>query len=153
MNKDKKLMFFASCSVSILAISSITLLVTNLIISNKDIDTIDYNRPLNRGKNYEHFKLRKWLLSNDDLHQIINARFENGKYVRYIEESKLKNFFKYKFRDMFKLINKFKTNADNFEFEFNYQLFNDNSGLFLDIVWQLPNNNYHYYDQIKLTLC
>ena len=59
MNKDKRLMFFTACSVSTLSISSITLLVTNLIISNKDIDTIDYNRPLNRGKNYEHFQLHK----------------------------------------------------------------------------------------------
>lgn len=153
MNKDNRLMFFTACSVSVLSISSITLLVTNLIISNIDIDTIDYDRPLNRGKNYEHFQLRKWLLTNSDLHQIINARFENGKYIRYIEESKLKNFFKYKFRNMFKTINKFKTNADNFEFKFSYQLFNDNHGLFLDVVWQLPNNNYHYYDQIKMTLC
>ena len=54
---------------------------------------------------------------------------------------------------MFKSISKFEINADNFEFEFHYQLFNDDTGLFLDVVWQLPNNNYHYYDQIKLTLC
>lgn len=153
MNKDKRLMFFTACSISVLLISSITLLVANLIINNKDIDTIDYERPLNRGKNYEHFQLRKWLLTNNDLHQIINAKFENGKYIRYIEESKLKNFFKYKFRNMFKSISKFEINADNFEFEFHYQLFNDDTSLFLDVVWQLPNNNYHYYDQIKLTLC
>ena len=38
MNKDKRLMFFTACSVSTLSISSITLLVTNLIISNKDIN-------------------------------------------------------------------------------------------------------------------
>lgn len=59
MNKDKRLMFFTACSVSVLLISTISLLATNLIISNDDIDTIDYDRPLNRGKNYEHFQLRK----------------------------------------------------------------------------------------------
>ena len=151
MSNNKKSISLIACSLSVLLLSSITLLTTNLFI-DKNLDDLDYERPLNRGKNYEHFKLRKWLLENDDLHLIISAKFENDKYIRYIDESKLKDFFKHNFKNMFKLINKFKANADNFEFEFNYQLFNNKSGLFLDVVWNLPNNNYHYYDQIKLTL-
>ena len=84
---------------------------------------------------------------------IINAKFENDVYVHYIEESKLKDFFKNKFRNLFKSISKFEANANNFEVKFNYQLFNNNSGLLLDVVWNLPNSSYYYYDQIKLTLC
>jgi len=114
-------------------IGSFTLLTTNLLINN-DFDKLDYKRPLNRGRNYEHFKLCKWLLENNDLHSIINAKFENDVYVHYIEESKLKDFFKNKFRNLFKSISKFEANADNFEIKFNYQLFNNNSGLLLDVV-------------------
>lgn len=152
MINNKKSIILISCFLSIILISSFTLLTINLLI-NDDFDKLDYKRPLNRGRNYEHFKLRKWLLENNDLHSIINAKFENDVYVHYIEESKLKDFFKNKFRNLFKSISKFEANADYFEVKFNYQLFNNNSGLLLDVVWNLPNSSYYYYDQIKLTLC
>ena len=104
MSNNKKSISLIACSLSVLLLSSITLLTTNLFI-DKNLDYLDYERPLNRGKNYEHFKLRKWLLENDDLHLIISAKFENDKYIRYIDESKLKDFFKHNFKNMFKLIN------------------------------------------------
>ena len=58
MSNNKKSISLIACSLSVLLLSSITLLTTNLFI-DKNLDDLDYERPLNRGKNYEHFKLRK----------------------------------------------------------------------------------------------
>ena len=52
MVNNKKSISLIACSLSILLLSSITLLATNLLI-DKDLGNLDYERPLNRGKNYE----------------------------------------------------------------------------------------------------
>jgi hypothetical protein len=31
-------------------------------------------------------------------------------------------------------------------------LIDNNKGVYLDIVWNLPNSNYYFYDQVKLLI-
>ena len=151
MIKNKKTVAILASSLSIVLVSSITLVTTNLIMNSSESSS-DYERPLNRGKNYEHYELKKWLLEDKNLSSIIDGKFEDDLYVKVINETKLKKFLKNEFRNILRRIKKFETNADTYKITFNYQLFNNNKGIYLDIVWSLPNSNYYFYEQVKLLL-
>lgn len=92
-------------------VNSITLLATNLIVNNVE-SSADYERPLNRGKNYEHYEIKKWLLDDKNLPSLIDGKFEDNLYVRVINEIKLRKFLKNAFREILRKISKFTTNAD-----------------------------------------
>lgn len=151
MIKNKKIIGILAASLSTVLVSSITLAITNIIINNHESST-DYDRPLNRGKNYEHFELKKWLLEDYNLPTIIDCKFEENLYVKAINETKLKKFLKNDFKEILRKIKKFSINADNYKITYNYQMFNNNKGIYLDIVWNLPNNNYYFYEQVKLLI-
>ena len=151
MIKNKKIIGILAASLSTVLVSSITLAVTNIIINNRE-SSVDYDRPLNRGKNYEHFELKKWLLEDNNLPSIIDCKFEENLYVKVINETKLKKFLKNDFKEILRKIKKFSINADNYKITYNYQMFNNNKGIYLDIVWNLPNNNYYFYEQVKLLI-
>ena len=151
MIKNKKIIGILAASLSTVLVSSITLAVTNIIINNRE-SSVDYDRPLNRGKNYEHFELKKWLLGDNNLPSIIDCKFEENLYVKVINETKLKKFLKNDFKEILRKIKKFSINADNYKITYNYQMFNNNKGIYLDIVWNLPNNNYYFYEQVKLLI-
>ena len=151
MIKNKKTIGILASSLSIVLVSSITLVTTNLIMNGSELSS-DYERPLNRGKNYEHYELKKWLLEDKNLSSIIDGKFEDDLYVKVINETKLRKFLKNEFRDILRKIKKFETNADIYKITFNYQLFDNNKGVYLDIVWNLPNSNYYFYEQVKLLL-
>ena len=140
MTKNKKTIGILAASLSAVLVSSITLLATNLIVNNVESST-DYKRPLNRGKNYEHYEIKKWLLDDKNLPSIIDGKFEDNLYVKVINEIKLRKFLK-----------KFATNADDYKITYNYQLIDNNKGVYLDIVWNLTNSNYYFYDQVKLLI-
>lgn len=151
MIKNKKIIGILAASLSTVLVSSITLAITNIIINNRE-SSVDYDRPLNRGKNYEHFELKKWLLEDHNLASIIDCKFEENLYVKVINETKLKKFLKNDFKEILRKIKKFSINADNYKITYNYQMFNNNKGIYLDIVWNLPNNNYYFYEQVKLLI-
>ena len=81
MTKNKKTIGILTASLSAVFVSSITLLATNLIVNNVESST-DYERPLNRGKNYEHYEIKKWLLDDKNLPSIIDGKFEDNLYVK-----------------------------------------------------------------------
>ena len=54
-------------------------------------------------------------------------------------------------QSILKTIPKFATNADNYEFDINYQIVKDNTEVMVDLVWNLPKSNYHYYDQLCIS--
>ena len=151
MTKNKKTIGILAASLSAVLVSSITLLVTNLIVNNVESST-DYKRPLNRGKNYEHYEIKKWLLDDKNLPSIIDGKFEDNLYVKVINEIKLRKFLKNDFREILRKISKFATNADDYKITYNYQLIDNNKGVYLDIVWNLTNSNYYFYDQVKLLI-
>ena len=151
MTKNKNTISILAASLSTVLVSSITLLATNLIVNNVESST-DYERPLNRGKNYEHYEIKKWLLDDKNLPSIIDGKFEDNLYVRVINEIKLRKFLKNAFREILRKISKFTTNADAYKITYNYQLIDNNKGVYLDIVWNLPNSNYYFYDQVKLLI-
>ena len=151
MIKNKKIIWILAASLSVVLVSSITLVATNLIINDHE-NSIDYERPLNRGKNYEHFELKKWLLEDRNLPTIIDAKFEDDLYVKVVNETKLRNFLKNDFREILRKIKKFSINADNYKITYNYQIIDNNKGIYLDVVWNLPNSNYYFYEQVKLLI-
>ena len=147
--KNKKFnTILISSSLSVVLLSSITLVALNTIINN-NYSPIE-KKPLNRGSNYEHYKISSYFETNENIREILKSDFRNGKYIICINEDNFINFLKRNFINILRKIGKFKLNADEYETTFNYRLSRDNQSILIDVVWNLPNKKYYFYDQFEL---
>ena len=62
----------------------------------------------------------------------------------------IKKFFKDNLKNILLQINKFKSKADQYLFTVNFQISPDSKSLLFDLVWNLPNSSFFYYDQLKV---
>ena len=74
----------------------------------------------------------------------------DGKIVKSIDKEKVKKFFKDNLKNILLQINKFKSKADQYLFTVNFQISPDSNSLLFDLVWNLPNSSFFYYDQLKV---
>lgn len=150
MNKKLTIGILAA-SMSVIAIGGTTLLVANLINQN-NLPDVDNTNPLNRGDNYTRYDLSSYVNKDVTLKTIVKKSTKSGEDVKYIDETALREYLTSEFRNILKNIDKFSSRYNDYQFTFNYQIQSDKDAVLLDLVWNLPNANFFYYDQLKISL-
>lgn len=130
--KNKKLVILISAFMSLIVLSSISLISISLISSS--LPEVISNKPLNRGDNYEEYDLSSYFRNDIDLTDFLDNKFIDNNYLIYFNEEKFCENIEQKLRTIFGSITKFKNNQDNYQISVNYQLFDDNQIILLDIV-------------------
>lgn len=86
------------------------MVIANSINNNHNEE--ENKKPLNRGDNYEQYDLKSAFNKYSKLKNILDSKYENDQIIKFINETKLKTFFKNEIKEIFKTIDKFKYNAE-----------------------------------------
>ncbi len=153
MKISRKTISVLSCGMSIILIGSGALVGISLIKQSKDSQPSE-KKPLNRGDNYEHYKISQLIQKNSNLKDIIITYIKNNKYKREISESKFTENISKIVKDVLSNISKFKSSIDKYKFELSYRINPEKTSILIDIVWYIPSNytQYYYYDQFSIVL-
>ncbi|MDD6145117.1 MAG: hypothetical protein SOT25_03470 [Malacoplasma sp.] len=149
MNNKKLIPLMAGC-MSLILVSSTILVVSNFFNKETDIPIPKDIKPLNRGDNYEHYDISSYFKKYANFEEISTYKTIDGKIVKSIDKEKVKKFFKDNLKNILLQINKFKSKADQYLFTVNFQISPDSKSLLFDLVWNLPNSSFFYYDQLKV---
>ncbi|MDE6477243.1 MAG: hypothetical protein K2L48_03560 [Mycoplasmoidaceae bacterium] len=153
MKISRKTIGALSCGMSIILIGSGALVGVSLIKQSKDNQPSE-KKPLNRGDNYEHYKISQLIQKNSDLKNIITTYIKDNKYTREISENKFIENISKIIKDVLSNISKFKSSIDKYKFDLSYRINPEKTSILIDVVWYIPNNftQYYYYDQFSVVL-
>ncbi len=135
---------------SALIIATSTIL-TNVLIKNNSTDPVKPINPLNRDKTYHHYSIIDKMSTNEKLSKLINFYEKDGNVVYFVDEDLFITNFREIVRETLKAIPAFSHNYLNYEITCNYKI-KDTKSIYVDLVWQLPNNINKYFDQFVLKL-
>lgn len=148
--KNKKFIGFIAGFLSVLVLSSVGIISISLIDSN--LPNHNNKNPLNRGDNYELYDLSSYFNKITTWSNTLNNEFIDGNYRISFNEKKFVSKIEDIIRNAFSKIDKFAKNKDKYQIKINYQLFDNNKKLLLDIVWNMPNVNYYFFSQSKIDI-
>ncbi len=132
--------------LSLIILGGTSLLVLQLL-PNSNLEP-SYKNPLNRGDNYHLYDLTSYLSNDDNLSSIVKTNsLDNNSYIN---EEDLNTYLTKKFRNILASIDQFKSKASEYKICFYYKLEDENKTALIDVVWNLPNSDYYYFDQIKI---
>ncbi len=153
MKISKRTIATLSCGMSLILIGSGAFAGLSLIKENYSDDTKE-DKPLNRGDNYEHFKISQYIQKNDELTSLISTYIENNKYKKKINESKFDKSISKIIKDTLSNISKFKSSINKYKFDMSYRIESNGTTALVDIVWYIPTNcnQYYYYDQFRIDI-
>lgn len=153
MKISKKTIATLSCGMSLILIGSGALIGLNLIKENLNEQEQEI-KPLNRGDNYEHFKISQYIQKNDDLINLISIYIRDNKYKREINKNKFESNLSKIVKDVLSNLPKFKLSIDKYKFNMSYRINPNGTEALVDLVWYIPNiyKQYYYYDQFKIAL-
>lgn len=153
MKISRKTIAVLSCGMSVILIGSGALIGVSLIVNNSDDDTPEV-KPMNRGDNYEHFKISQYVQNSNKLQSIISLYIVDDKYKRKINEDKFLENISLIIKDGLSNVEKFKTSIDKYKFDLSYRIGPNEDEILIDVVWYIPNSysQYYYYDQFKITI-
>ena len=146
---SKKINYFTWFCISLLIISTFTLCFNKSYALSDNISLHDIN-PLNRGSNYKHFDLRKYIQHASTLNQLVDIEYVGGSFAKIINSEKFISFLQKEIRAMIAQIDLFKYRINDYSIKINYRFNSDKNCCFMDVVWGIPQKNYWYFDQIKL---
>ncbi|MDR0985877.1 MAG: hypothetical protein LBL60_02920 [Mycoplasmataceae bacterium] len=130
--------------LSVIMIGTITL-ATIALSKNNDSQIISEEKP-NGREEYEHVQIGN-LINKED----VNACLVNPNTHQF-DDDLFKNNIKTIIKKSISKISKFKERIDEYKYEINYQLINNNL-IRTDVVWYIPMNYpTKYYDQIEISI-
>lgn len=153
MKISKKTIDLISGGLSTVLIGSTAMIGLSLINKNNS-DEPKERKPMNRGDNYEHYKISYYLSKNEDLKKIISIYVKQDKYSKEINETKFVEEIKAIIKNIVGNIEKFKYSINKYKFELSYRINSNKDTVLIDLVWYIPITGYqkYYYDQFKISL-
>lgn len=150
MKKTKTFYSLLTAGGSFVIIGS-TLLVGSYLITNNNNEHSSEDKPLNRGDDYYHYEIKKYI-SDQDLTNIISTKIINNKYIKCFDKTYLNKNLKETIKNIIGSIDRFKSSIDNYVFEINYKIIQDTT-LLIDVVWYIKTiKPIYYYDQLSIKI-
>lgn len=154
MRISKKTVGLLSAGMSAILISSGALIGLSIMKTTDSSDEPKEEKPLNRGDNYEHYKISQYIQNNSSLSNLILTRIKDNKYKREIDSKNFESKISKMIKEILGNIPKFKSTIDKYKFDMSYRINQDKTKVLVDIVWYIPNNyqQYYYYDQFMMSM-
>lgn len=154
MKISKRTVGVLSAGMSIILIGTGSLVAANLFKKSAD-PSVKEKKPLDRGDNYEQYKISSMIQNNKKLTDIVSLYVKDNKYQREINSNKFKDNMIGIIKDVLGNVAKFKGSIDKYEFDLHYQIGADKKSCLVDVTWDIPSSStkqYYYYDQFQISI-